>query len=74
MTEGRLILVAGALLAAGILASLVAARVRVPALVLFLALGMVIGSDVTGWIYFDDYELAATSGSSPSRSSSSRVA
>ena len=62
MTEGRLILVAGALLAAGILASLVAARVRVPALVLFLALGMVIGSDGTGWIDFNDYELARTFG------------
>ena len=28
------------------------------ALVLFLGVGMAIGSDGTGWIDFDDYELA----------------
>ena len=58
MTEGQLILVAGAFLAAGLLASLVAGRLRVPGLVLFLAIGMIAGSEVTGWIAFDDYELA----------------
>src|ERR687885_1608222 len=58
MTDGQLILVTGALLAAGVVASLLAARVRVPGLVLFLGLGMAIGSDGTGWIDFDDYELA----------------
>ena len=66
MTDGELILVAGALLAAGIAASLLAARVRLPGLLLFLALGMVLGSDVTGWIEFGqtgtDYELARTIG------------
>ena len=66
VTDGELILVAGALLAAGIAASLLAARVRLPGLLLFLALGMVIGSDVTGWIEFgrteEDYELARTIG------------
>jgi potassium/hydrogen antiporter len=66
MTEGQMILVAGALLAAGIAASLVAARVRLPGLLLFLALGMLIGSDGTGWIDFGrtdaDYELARTIG------------
>ena len=66
MTEGELILVAGALLAAGIAASLLAARVRLPALLLFLGLGMLIGSDGTGWINFGagsgDYELARTIG------------
>jgi cell volume regulation protein A len=30
--------------------------------VLFLALGMVVGSDGAGWIYLDDYELARTIG------------
>jgi cell volume regulation protein A len=64
--EGELILVAGALLAAGLLAALVAGRVRVPSLLLFLGLGMVVGSDGTGWIDFgrhaDDYELARTIG------------
>lgn len=66
VTDGELILVAGALLAAGIAASLLAARVRLPGLLLFLALGMVLGSDVTGWIEFgrteEDYELARTIG------------
>jgi potassium/hydrogen antiporter len=66
VTDGELILVAGALLAAGIAASLLAARVRLPGLLLFLALGMVLGSDVTGWIDFgraeEDYELARSIG------------
>ncbi len=62
MSDGQLILVAGALLAAGVVASFVAARVRVPALVLFLAVGMLVGSDGLGWIAFDDYRLARTIG------------
>jgi potassium/hydrogen antiporter len=66
MTAGEMILIAGALLAAGIAASLVAARVRLPGLLLFLGLGMLIGSDGTGWIDFGtgsgDYELARTIG------------
>ena len=62
MNDGQLILVAGALLAAGIAASLLAARVRLPGLLLFLGIGMLIGSDGLGWIYFDDYELARTIG------------
>ncbi len=57
-----MILIAGALLAAGIGAALLAGRLRVPGLVLFLALGMAIGSDGTGWIHFSDYELARTLG------------
>jgi cell volume regulation protein A len=40
------------------LASLVAGRLRVPGLLLFLFLGMGIGSDGLGWIDFDDYALA----------------
>jgi cell volume regulation protein A len=59
MEDGQLILAAGALLTAGLLASLLAVRVRVPSLVLFLGVGMVIGSL---WIDFDDYELASTLG------------
>src|SRR5215207_2544090 len=62
VTDGELILVAGALLAAGIAASLLAQRIRLPGLLLFLGLGMVIGSDGLGWISFDDYELARTIG------------
>ena len=62
MTDGELILVAGALLAAGIGASLLAARIRLPGLLLFLALGMLIGSDGLDLIDFRDYELARTIG------------
>jgi cell volume regulation protein A len=40
------------------LASLVAGRLRVPGLLLFLFLGMGIGSDGLGWIDFNDYALA----------------
>jgi potassium/hydrogen antiporter len=58
LADGELILIAGALLAGGMLASLVAGRLRVPGLLLFLFLGMGIGSDGLGWIDFDDYELA----------------
>jgi len=60
--DGQLILIAGALLAAGLLASLLAGRVRVPSLLLFLGIGMLIGSDGLGWIAFNDYELARTIG------------
>ena len=44
VTEGPLVLIAGALLAASLAASLLAGRIRVPGLVLFLGLGMAIGS------------------------------
>ena len=62
MADGNLILAAGALLAAGLVASLVAVRLRVPSLVLFLGVGMLLGSDGLGWISFDDYRLARTIG------------
>ena len=62
MTDAQLILVAGALILAGLGASLAADRLKVPGLVLFLGLGMAIGSDGAGWIEFNDYELARTLG------------
>jgi cell volume regulation protein A len=62
MSDGGMILVAGALLAGGIAASLLAGRVRVPGLVLFLGIGMLIGSDGLGWIEFGDVELTRTIG------------
>lgn len=62
MEAGQYILVAGALLASGLAVSLVADRVRVPSLVLFLGVGMAIGSDGLGYIDFDDYELAQAIG------------
>ena len=58
MTEGQAILAGGGLLAAALAASLLAGRVRVPGLVLFLGLGMLIGSDGLGLINFQDYETA----------------
>ena len=58
MSDGELILVAGALLAAGLGAALLAGRLRVPGLLLFLGLGMLLGSDGLGWIDLSDYELA----------------
>ena len=41
-----------------LLASQLAGRLRVPGLLLVLALGIVAGSEVTGLIAFSDYELA----------------
>jgi len=43
-------------------ASFVATRLRVPSLVLFLGVGMLVGSDGLGWIEFDSYTLAKTIG------------
>jgi potassium/hydrogen antiporter len=57
-----MVLVAGALLAAGLLASLVAGRLRVPSLLLFLGLGMLVGTDGFGWLDFADYDLARVVG------------
>jgi cell volume regulation protein A len=61
--DAALILAAGALLAVGVGASIVATRIRVPALVLFLGIGLAIGSDGLGWINFDDYAFARLIGS-----------
>lgn len=62
MADGHLILAAGALLAGGLVASFVAARLHLPSLVLFLGVGMLVGSDGLGWIEFDSYRLARTIG------------
>src|SRR4249919_3730832 len=60
--DAQLILIAGVLLAAGILGALLADKVRVPGLLLFLGLGMLAGSEGLGGIEFDDTELARTLG------------
>jgi cell volume regulation protein A len=60
--DAVLILIAGVLLAAGIVGALLADRVRVPALLLFLALGMLAGSEGIGGIDFSNAELARTLG------------
>jgi cell volume regulation protein A len=62
VSDSELILAAGTLLAAGIGASLLADRLRLPGLILFLGVGMAIGTDGAGWIDFNDYELARTIG------------
>lgn len=56
--DAELILLAGVLLTAGVAASLVASFLQLPALLLFLGVGMAVGSDGLGWIYFNDYGLA----------------
>jgi potassium/hydrogen antiporter len=60
--DAELILIAGALLVAGIAGALLAERVRIPGLLLFLGLGMLAGSEGIGGIEFDDAELARTLG------------
>lgn len=52
------LLVGAALLAAAVLLSVAAERFRAPALLVFLALGMLIGDDGLGWVSFDDPVLA----------------
>jgi len=46
----------------GVVAAIVARRLSVPVLILFLGLGMLLGSEGLGGIYFDDAELARTIG------------
>lgn len=60
--DAELILAAAALLAAGIAGALLADRIRIPGLLLFLGLGMLAGSEGIGGIDFDDAELARTLG------------
>ncbi len=60
--DADLILIAGVLLAAGIAGILLADRVRIPGLLLFLGLGMLAGSEGIGGIEFSNAELARTLG------------
>jgi cell volume regulation protein A len=57
VSEGEQILIAGLLLAAGLTSSIVAGKLRIPSLVLFLGVGMLAGSDAAG-LQFDDYHVA----------------
>jgi cell volume regulation protein A len=47
---------------AGVVASKLSARLGVPALLLFLGVGMLAGSDGPGGVHFEDHELAQTVG------------
>jgi cell volume regulation protein A len=58
VNAGPLIFAVGGLLATSLGGSLVAARLRVPALLLFLAVGVAAGENGAGWITFNDYALA----------------
>jgi cell volume regulation protein A len=60
--DADLILIAGALLAAGIVGALLAERLRIPGLLIFLGLGMLAGSEGIGGIDFNDTELTRTLG------------
>lgn len=62
MNDAELILIGGVLLAIGIGAAMVADRVRVPGLVLFLGLGMLVGSEGIVGVDFTDVELTRTLG------------
>ncbi len=56
--DAHLVALAGILLAAGVGSSLLASALRLPALLLFLGVGMAVGSDGLNWIYLNDYQLA----------------
>jgi potassium/hydrogen antiporter len=62
VSDAELILAAGILMALGLAAAKVADSVRVPGLLLFLALGMLAGSEGIGGVEFDDAELTRTLG------------
>ena len=58
LATALLLAAAGVLLAAGVLVSRTSGRLGVPAALLFLAVGMLAGSDGLGGIHFGDYALA----------------
>ena len=62
MGHGVSVLAAGLLLGAAVAASLMASRLRLPALLVFLGIGMAVGSDGAGWVVFDDYGVARDAG------------
>lgn len=62
MEHADSILIAGLLLALAIGTSVMARRARVPGLVLFLVIGIVVGPDVLGVVNFVDLDLAQTVG------------
>ena len=62
MSGTTVVLVASALLLLGVVASRVSSRLGIPGLLVFLAVGMLAGSDGPGGIDFDNADLAQTLG------------
>ena len=62
MTIDASVLVAAVLLLLGVVASKASSRLGIPSLLLFLALGMLAGSDGPGGIHVDDFELVQSIG------------
>jgi cell volume regulation protein A len=58
VSDGELIALGGILLLGAIGASLAASRLRIPPLLLYLAVGVAAGAGGAGWLHFNDYELA----------------
>ena len=56
------ILIGGAILLLAVVSAVLTRRLRFPLLITFLALGMILGSDGLGGIYFDNAELARSIG------------
>lgn len=57
-TINGIILICGIFLLMGVLMTRVSARAGVPSLVLFMIIGMILGSDISGLIYFSNAEVA----------------
>jgi cell volume regulation protein A len=57
VSAAHLLLAAGVLLAGAVAASIVAERLRIPALLLFLGIGFAAGRDGSGWIDLGNYGL-----------------
>jgi len=56
------LLIGAVLLVVSVLASKLSIRYGIPSLLIFLGIGMAIGSDGLNWIYFDDHQLAQSLG------------
>jgi len=56
------LLIGAFILLVSVIASKLSVRYGIPSLLIFLGIGMAIGSDGLNWIYFDDYQLAQSLG------------
>lgn len=58
LAQDTVIYLVGIVLFLGVMLSPMSGRFGIPGLVFFLGIGMLLGSDVLGWIYFDNAEMA----------------